>query len=61
MPITYVVFLRNPESRKLAVLTNGSDQDVAEFVTEEAAYSSAEQNALCRAWGAEIVPIAGLE
>lgn len=64
MATSYVVFTRHPSGR-LVVLTNGSaharDWDVAEFATEEDARRCAEQNPACRAWGCEIVPLAGIE
>jgi hypothetical protein len=58
MAITYIVAMRNPASGKLHFLME-DDEHVAEFATEEVAYSVAEGHRMARAWGAEIVPLAG--
>lgn len=58
--VTYIIVMRNPASKKLAVIVNGEEndaQDVAEFATEDAAYECANGIAVCRSWGFEIVPV----
>lgn len=53
--ISYIIVCRNPASGKLVVAMK--DEDIAEYETEDAAWSDAQDIAMCRAWGAEIVPV----
>ena len=53
--VSYIIVCRNPTSKKLVVIMH--DEKVAEYETEEAAFSAAQDIAVCQAWGAEIVPV----
>lgn len=59
--ISYIIICRNPASQKLSVIVDDENGDIAEFATEDEAYECAKTLAMCRAWGAEIVPLAGLD
>jgi len=53
--ISYLIVCRNPKSKKLVIISDGDDPH--EYESEDAAYSAAQDIAICRAWGAEIVPV----
>jgi len=54
---TYIVVMRNPRTNKLFALQDGDDDSLLEFESEESAYDAAQDNNVCVAWGAEIVPV----
>ncbi len=56
MSISYIIVCRNPRSKKLVVVHDGEEHP-AEFDSEDAAYAAAANTTICRAWGAEIVPV----
>ena len=56
--ITYIVVTRNPHSKKLLAIMD-EDDSLCEFETEVAAFEAATKIDICRAWGAEILPLAG--
>ena len=65
--VSYIIVTRNPTSQRLMVIQEGAqfpdgtdDTVIAEFATEDEAYDRAETLPICRAWGAEIVPLGGL-
>jgi hypothetical protein len=49
----FIVVTRNPSSKKLVILVDEDDNPV-EFDMEDAASEAADDNACCRAWGADI-------
>lgn len=56
--VSYIIVCRNPGNKKLLIISNdNAADDPAEFETEEKAYERAQEIPVCRAWGAEIVPI----
>ena len=60
---TYIIVTRNPTSNKLMVIEEAAGEDnscISEFETEDAAYDHASTIPVCRAWGAEILPVGGL-
>lgn len=60
--MSYIVVTRNPLNKKMIALVAGEEGEyLAEFVTEDEAMRAAKANLACRAWGAEIVPLGGLD
>lgn len=55
---SYIIATRNPTTKKLLIVVDKAD-DVAEFESEDAAFETAQTIAVCRAWGAEILPVGG--
>ena len=64
--VSYIIVTRNPTSKKLMIIEEADPAAqyngavIAEFATEDEAYEHAETLPVCRAWGAEIVPLGGL-
>jgi len=54
--VTYIVVSRNPNSKRLVIISD-DDDTILEFNSEDEAYAAAKKVACCRAWGAECVPI----
>lgn len=60
---SYIIVTRNPGTKKLMVIEEADGEDkscVSEFETEDEAYEHASTIPICRAWGAEILPVGGL-
>jgi hypothetical protein len=59
--ITYIIVTRNPTSKRLVVIEEAADTGdcavISEFDTEDEAYLHAEAIPICRAWGAEVLPV----
>mgnify|MGYP001603282113 CR=1 FL=1 len=54
---TYIIVCRNPASKRLMVISDDDENSPAEFETEDEAYEATKNITICRAWGAEIVPV----
>jgi len=60
MSVSYIIVTRNPRSKKLIVIVD-DDGGPCEYPTEQTALYDARRINMCKAWGAEIVPIGGVE
>ena len=54
--ISYIIATRNPTNKKLIIIEN-DDGDVVEFSTEDEAFEASKKTTVCKAWGAEILPL----
>ena len=54
--ISYIIATRNPTNKKLIIIEN-DDGDVVEFSTEDEAFEASKNTTVCKAWGAEILPL----
>lgn len=62
---TFIITTRNPGTRKLVIIKNGSpegderfdEDDPAEFETEDEAHAVAGEHTLLQAWGYDVIEV----
>ena len=53
----YVLFTRNPATKKLIAIVENDDGDISEFKTEDEAEAAANDTTVCKAWGYQVIEV----
>lgn len=54
---SYILLVRNPQTKKLIPITTDDGETIAEFDSEHSAFDAADNTTVCKVWGYEVVEV----